>query len=258
MKYYIISLSRPKVGLVFIGTILFGTLLLYIRDIRFIILGFGIITFALHELGHLFAFKIRHYDVMGFIINIWPPKGIGPLPDRPIDSKDSTIVYFSGLLLSIIVPFYIMYYTLEIGVWFLVGAVLLSTLDILEWWHSRKRCQKYHSIRRGRKGDRPISFVAGKVRTPSYVLLCDNQQVGAMVGNAGLIVFLEVFEPYRGVKHSAIFLELLEREARSQGISRIEMATPTIEPKFIAALKRCGFHLVKEEQDGNCWFAKDL
>ena len=90
------------------------------------------------------------------------------------------------------------------------------------------------------------------------MLLCDNQQVGAMIGNAGYIAFLEVFKLYRGVKHSEIFLELLEQEARSQGVKRIEMGTPTINPIFIAALKRCGFVLVKEESDGNCWFAKDL
>ena len=99
--------------------------------------------------------------------------------------------------------------------------------------------------------------MAAKDATPSYVLICDSEQVGAMMGNLGLIAFLEIFEPYRGVKHSEIFMELLEQEARSQGVKQIKMATPTIEPKFIAALERCGFSLEKEE-NGDYWYCKSL
>lgn len=79
-----------------------------------------------------------------------------------------------------------------------------------------------------------------------------------MIGGTDHIVFLEIFLSYRGVKHSEIFLELLEDKARSQGVKRITMGTPTIEPKFIAALERCGFDLGKEEPDGNRWYYKDL
>lgn len=93
---------------------------------------------------------------------------------------------------------------------------------------------------------------------PSYVLLCNGQQVGAMNGSADQIVFLEIFPSYQGVKHSEIFLELLENVARSQGVKCITMGTPTIEPRFWAALERCGFDLQKEEPDGNRWYCRNL
>ena len=123
---------------------------------------------------------------------------------------------------------------------------------------SRKRCQKSHSIRPGIKSDTSVTFVANKGKPPTYVLLCDNQQVGAMIGAADHIAFLEIFEPHREVKHSEVFLELLEQEARSQGVKRITMGTPTDNPKMIRALERCGFVFEKEEPDGNRWYYKDL
>jgi len=66
-------------------------------------------------------------------------------------------------------------------------------------------------------------MLAAKDPTPAFVLLCNSQQVGAMDGSLGCIAFFKIFEPHRGVKHSEIFLELLEQEAKSQGLKRIEL-----------------------------------
>lgn len=140
MKQGIVTLSRSKVWLFFFGIMLFGALLLCIQDIRFIVVGLGISTFALHELGHLLVLKKRDYNVVGINISIWPP-GIGPLPERPINPEDSALLYFSGLI-SMVIPFFIMYYTLEFGVYLLAGTVLLSVVDFWYWWQL-KRSQKY-------------------------------------------------------------------------------------------------------------------
>lgn len=82
--------------------------------------------------------------------------------------------------------------------------------------------------------------------TPSHVLLCENQQVGAMDGPLGLIVTFKIFDPYQGVRHSEIFLELLEQMARSKGLKRIETSSVS-EPRMIRALKRCEYILDKDD-----------
>jgi len=132
MKQYIIPLSNSRVRLAFFVVMLFGVFLLYMQDVRFIIAGFGIITFALHELCHLLALAKRHYNAVGIVISIWPP-GVGVLPHKPIDPKDSALVYFSGLI-SLAIPVLIICYTVEFGVIFLIGTFLLSVVDVWYWW----------------------------------------------------------------------------------------------------------------------------
>ena len=119
---------------------------------------------------------------------------------------------------------------------------------------SGKRCTKRHYIRPWKRGDKRTGMTqqVGKIPTPSYVLICNNQQVGAMDGSVGLIAALVVFEPYRGVKHSEIFLELIERVAKTKGVKRIE-TTSVSPPEMINALKRCGF----TEGEDDCYY-KDL
>jgi N-acetylglutamate synthase-like GNAT family acetyltransferase len=123
---------------------------------------------------------------------------------------------------------------------------------------SIQRCTRAHSIRRGQSGDLPTGIMVDKDTTPFYVLVCNGVQVGAMDGAVGIIAFLAIFEPHQGVKHSEIFLEFIEADARSKGIKRISMGTPTIEAKMIRAFERCGFALEEEESDGNRWYYKDL
>lgn len=119
------------------------------------------------------------------------------------------------------------------------------------------KCTKNHYIRPGKNDDTSVKSNARK-GPPSYVLMCDNQQVGAMMGRAGLIFLFEIFEPFRELKHSEIFLELLEAEARREGKKRIKMVSPTNNPAMIAAFERGGYTLEKEEENGNRWYFKDL
>jgi hypothetical protein len=135
-KQYFKPLSRVNVWVIFIGIMLVGMLFLYIQDVRFILAGFGIFTVGLHEFGHLLALRKKHYDVVGIVISIIPP-GIGPVPERPISPNDSTSIYFSGLI-ALIVAFYLMLYTVEVGILFLLGTILLSTMDIWNWWQINK------------------------------------------------------------------------------------------------------------------------
>jgi N-acetylglutamate synthase-like GNAT family acetyltransferase len=102
-------------------------------------------------------------------------------------------------------------------------------------------------------------MLAGKDTTPLYVLLCDNQQVGAVdAKHLGGIAFLKIFEEYQGVRHSEILLELLEKEARQLGIKRIMTVTPTFDQRMIRAFERCGFILANKDSNGDCWYNKDL
>lgn len=96
-----------------------------------------------------------------------------------------------------------------------------------------------------------IHSVGGE-STPSYVLMCENEQVGAVDGSLGIVAGLTIFDPYRGMKHSEIFLELLEQEARNKGVGRIE-TTSVSPPRMVSALKRCGYLLNKDD----CYY-KDI
>jgi len=52
---------------------------------------------------------------------------------------------------------------------------------------SRKKCPKTHYIREGKKGDKRTGITINQP-IPSYVLMCNNTQVGAMDGSP---VFIE-------------------------------------------------------------------
>ena len=123
---------------------------------------------------------------------------------------------------------------------------------------------KNHLIRRGLKDDRPTGMLAAKDATTLYVLLCDDQQVGAVDANhLGGIAFLKIFEEYQGVRHSEIFLELIEEEARQAGVKSIttltpRALTPTFDQKMIRAFEKCGFILAKKDSNGDFWYCKDL
>jgi len=102
-------------------------------------------------------------------------------------------------------------------------------------------------------------MLAAKDQMPSYVLICDNQQVGAVDGNNLCDIFLlKIFEEYQGVRHSEIFLELLEEEARRLGSRNIRTLTPTFDPKMIRAFEKCGFILSKKDPNGDRWYHKVL
>jgi len=139
MKQYLMPLSGFKVVLVYCGIMFFGVVLLLIQDFISILTGFALIIFGLHELGHILVLLKKNYDIVGIVISLWPPGGMGFMPDRPIDPQDSSSVYIFSGLVSIIVPFLIMYYTFIWGALFLTGTVFLSALDIWNWWQSRTR-----------------------------------------------------------------------------------------------------------------------
>lgn len=140
MEQYVILLSRFKIWLVFFGILIFGVPFLYIPDIGSIVIGFGIIMYGLHEFIHLLALESKRYKVVGMMIS---PLGIGLMTERPIHPKDSAIVYLSGLI-SIVVPIFMMNYTLELGILLLVVTIFFSIADISNW-RQLKRSQKEYA-----------------------------------------------------------------------------------------------------------------
>ena len=114
MKQYVKYLPRSRVVLVYCGIMFFGALLLSIQDLITILTGFALFIFGLHELGHILVLLKKKYDIIGIAISLWPPGGIGFMPDRPIDPQDSSAVYIFSGLVSTIVPFfgYVLHYSL--------------------------------------------------------------------------------------------------------------------------------------------------
>lgn len=105
-----------------------------------------------------------------------------------------------------------------------------------------------YELRKGRNGDRPVSHFYGKDNIPDYVLLYENAQIGAMNGDAGWIIFIEIFEPYGNKGHGTKFIELLEREARILGYKQIIVGSVTV-PNLEHILEKRGY-IIREGPDG--------
>jgi len=115
------------------------------------------------------------------------------------------------------------------------------------------RCEKSHVIRRGKPNDKGTGMSPD---VPYYVLLCDGRQVGAMDSlDISFIAFFKIFKANRGVKHSEIFLEMLEEEAKRQGRQSMETVTGTYDPRMMRALEKCGF-TVSREDSGEFFYSK--
>lgn len=105
-----------------------------------------------------------------------------------------------------------------------------------------QRCRGKHSIRLAQKGDegtgmeREIGAVS--CIPASYVLLCNGRQVGATDGPVNKLIMMRIIDEFQGVKHSEIFLELLEIQAKQQGFTEFIVASITNERMMKTALKR--------------------
>lgn len=124
-----------------------------------------------------------------------------------------------------------------------------------------------YTFRRGVKGDRSARnrvgdtiLHQGKIiheNIPDYVLLYENQQIGALHGDVGHIGHIEIFEEFRNRGHAKKFIELLEQEAKNLGLSFIE-AYPVLNPVFAHILEIRQFELIKEELNGTKTYTKKL
>jgi hypothetical protein len=135
-KSYTLLLNQHKISYIYLGITTLGLLFVYSQNYTLIIIGFILAMFGIHELGHVFALSLRKYKVIGLTISIIPP-GIGSMPDRPIEFKDKTIVYFSGFI-SLVIPFSIFYFSLRFGLLMLLGCIILSTVDIWYWFKTTR------------------------------------------------------------------------------------------------------------------------
>ena len=84
-----------------------------------------------------------------------------------------------------------------------------------------------YMLRKGRSGDRPAPNFRGSVvcrggkvireNIPDYVLLYQNEQIGAVHHGVDFIFFIEIFDPHKGRGHGTKFIEMLEKEAKRIG-----------------------------------------
>ena len=122
-------------------------------------------------------------------------------------------------------------------------------------------------LRKGVKGDRPATNYVGAIilrrgetiheNIPDYVLLYENQQIGALHGDAGSIRHIEIFDEFQKRGHAEKFVGLLELEAKNLGLTSME-AYPVTNPIFAHVLEKRQFELIKEEADGTRIYTKKL
>jgi hypothetical protein len=96
-------------------------------------------------------------------------------------------------------------------------------------------------LRQGIKGDKHATRWAGpKDVPPNYVLLYEGQQIGAMYISLSSIVQIEIFEPHTEKGHGTKFVEMIEEEAKRQGIKEI-IYEPVTNPKLGHILEKLGY-----------------
>lgn len=116
-----------------------------------------------------------------------------------------------------------------------------------------------YTLREGRSGDRPASnfLVVGSENIPDYVLLYQNEQIGAVHRGVDFIFFIEIFDPHKGKGHGTKFIEMLEREAKRIGESEISAFPVTNERLEHILENKRGWTLV-EEKNGDKKYLKKL
>ena len=99
-------------------------------------------------------------------------------------------------------------------------------------------------LQKGRSGDKPASKFIGKIGSkeniPDYVLLYQNDQIGAIHGGASCIFHIEIFDRYQCQGHGTKFIELMEKEAKMLGLDQIEVSPVTVD-KLRHILEKRGF-----------------
>jgi len=101
-----------------------------------ILIGCCLILLSIHEIGHVWALGKRGYRIEGIIITIFGP---GVIQDRPVEVRDSNLIYLSGFF-SLIIPFlfFIVYPNFQVFILLFSWACVLSSADIYSWWVLRK------------------------------------------------------------------------------------------------------------------------
>ena len=84
-----------------------------------------------------------------------------------------------------------------------------------------------YTLREGKEGDKPLTMFHGDViagpsgvsqrNIPSFVLLWDDEQIGAMQGRIEAVYFIEIFNDYKDKGHGTKFVELIEVAAKKVG-----------------------------------------
>ena len=88
--------------------------------------------------------KSRGYHAQGIVVYFY---GLGPIPNRIIESADSTFVYFAGLL-SMILPFIYYLFSPDVIVLglLLLFSLVLSIHDVKIWWDIKTEEKERESL----------------------------------------------------------------------------------------------------------------
>ena len=93
----------------------------------------------MHKTGHIWALKLRGYEIKGSILSVFGP---GVYPDKPLNMEDSSFVYFAGLLsLTFPITLYSLWPNLLVLVYLSINVIALSVIDIYAWWILRKNAE---------------------------------------------------------------------------------------------------------------------
>lgn len=125
----------------------------------------------------------------------------------------------------------------------------------------------FHTLRKGKKGDRPAPNFTGTVKIskgktiweniPDYVLEYNGKQIGALHHGLDFIFFIEIFDPHKDKGHGTRFVEMLEQEARELGKSEIS-AFPVTDDSFEHILRDKRKWILAKDENGDKKYSKKL
>ena len=114
----------------------FGVFLIYTQNFILGLLGLSLVLISIHETGHIWALKLRGYEIKGLILSVFGP---GVYQDKPLDLEDSSFVYFAGFLsLTFPISLYALWPNPLVFAYLSINAIALSVIDVYTWWTLRK------------------------------------------------------------------------------------------------------------------------
>ena len=117
----------------------FGVFLIYTQNFILGLLGLSMVLISMHETGHIWALKLRGYEIKGLILSVFGP---GVYQDKPLNLDDSSFVYFAGLLsLTFPISLYALWPNPLVFAYLSINAIALSVIDVYAWWTLRKNAE---------------------------------------------------------------------------------------------------------------------
>ena len=117
----------------------FGVFLIYTQNFILGLLGLSMVLISMHETGHIWALKLRGYEIKGLILSVFGP---GVYQDNPLNIEDSSFVYFAGFLsLTFPISLYALWPNPLVFAYLSINAIALSVIDVYAWWTLRKNAE---------------------------------------------------------------------------------------------------------------------